>query len=108
MEFVRIITDSDLFSSALERVITEWKFSCEHYLTNTAMNRIAWLGQASVCIESGVPSRYCSAWKDIPAEKQNEANNVALKYLNKWLIVNDRSAITLDEALSVGRQVEIY
>lgn len=34
------------FREALEHVIAQWKHSCEHYLTNQAMNRIAWLGQA--------------------------------------------------------------
>lgn len=107
-EFVRILSDSSLFDSILEKVTTEWKYSCEHYLTNKSMNRIAWLGQASVCYASGVPSRYSSAWFTIDEEKRNEANQVAFKWLNKWLKDNNLEDVTFNEALSIGRQVELY
>jgi hypothetical protein len=107
-EFISLLSTTERFEKALNRVITEWKFSCEHYLTNKAMNRIAWLGQAAVCIETGIPSSYSGAWFDIPKETQNEANNTALKYLNKWLINNNRKEVSLKEALSEGRQVELY
>lgn len=106
--FKDVLSDSDRFARALNGVITEWANSCEHYLTNRSMNRIAWLGQASVCIDSGIPSRYSSAWFDIPLEKRNEADQLALEYLNKWLVANGRDEVTLAEALNSGRQVELY
>lgn len=106
--FKDVLSDSDRFARALNGVIAEWSNSCEHYLTNRSMNRIAWLGQASVCIDSGVPSRYSSAWFDIPLEKRNEADQLALEYLNKWLVANGRDEVTLAEALNSGRQVELY
>lgn len=106
--FKSILSDKDRFEQALNGVITEWKNSCEHYLTNRSMNRIAWLGQASVCYASGVPARYASAWFDIPLEKRNEADALALIYLNKWLTSNGRDEVTLSEALNSGRQVELY
>lgn len=107
-EFVRVLSDLDEFETALKCVISEWKYSCEHYLTNQSMNRIAWLGQASVCYLTGVPSRYSSAWFDIPLERRNEANDMALKYLNKWLVNNSRQEVNLPEALNSGKQVELY
>lgn len=106
--FKDVLSNGDRFAKALNGVITEWVNSCEHYLTNRSMNRIAWLGQASVCIDSGVPSRYSSAWFDIPLEKRNEADQLALEYLNKWLTANGRDEVTLSEALNSGRQVELY
>ena len=48
-EFIRILSDQELFDFILTKVTKEWKHSCEHYLTNRAMNRLAWLGQAAVC-----------------------------------------------------------
>ena len=60
-KFVEILSDSNLFSSILEKIIVEWKYSCEHYLSNKSMNRIAWLGQAAVCYHSSIPSRYSGA-----------------------------------------------
>jgi len=107
-EFKRILSDQELFSSILEKVITEWKYSCEHYLTNKSMNRIAWLGQAAVCYHSGVPSRYASAWFDINEEIRDNANKTALIYLNKWMKINGRNNEEMNEALSIGRQIELY
>lgn len=107
-EFKKLICDSDSFANALNGVITDWKNSCEHYLTNKSMNRIAWLGQASVCYAKGIPSRYSGAWFSIPNNKQDEANNLALDYLNKWLSANNMEEVDLSEALSYGRQIELY
>lgn len=107
-EFKRILSDQELFSEILEKVIVEWKNSCEHYLTNKSMNRIAWLGQAAVCYHSGVPSCYSNAWFDLPEQTREEANNTALKYLNKWMDLNNYGQTDLDEAISIGRQIELY
>jgi ParB-like chromosome segregation protein Spo0J len=101
------IADSKRFSDALEHVITEWKYSCEHYLTNVAMNRIAWLGQAAVCYAIGVPAAFRGGFNLLSEQEQVEANEIACVYLNKWLKANDRDEVTLEEAIS-GRQMDIY
>lgn len=106
--FKSILSDQELFSETLSRVICEWKYSCEHYLTNKAMNRIAWLGQAAVCYASGVPSRYSGSWFDIDEEIRSIANETALLYLNKWLIKNGMEEVEMNEALNIGRQIELY
>jgi len=107
-EFMRILSDQSLFSEILEKVVTEWKHSCEHYLTNKSMNRIAWLGQAAVCYHSGVPSKYSSAWFDMDEKTREEANKTALKYLNIWLERNGLDEVSVEEAAIIGRQVELY
>lgn len=107
-EFKRILSDQNLFGEILSKVIVEWKNSCEHYLTNTSMNRIAWLGQAAVCYHSGVPSRYSGAWMDIDKKTREKADNTALNYLNKWMNINSREITNLEEGASVGRQIELY
>lgn len=107
-EFIRVLSNQDLFSSTLNKVINEWVNSCEHYLTNKSMNRIAWLGQAAVCFETGVPSRYSSAWSRMSDEDRLNANNTALIYLNKWLVLNGMEEVSMNDALSIGRQIELY
>ena len=107
-EFKRVLSDQKLFGDILSKIIVEWKYSCEHYLTNSSMNRIAWLGQAAVCYHSGVPSRYSSAWFDIDEKTREEANATALIYLNKWLCNNGLSEKTIEEGLVIGRQIELY
>ena len=96
------------FEEALKVVTSEWKHSCEQYLTNTAMNRIAWLGQASLAYALGIPSKFSGGFNLLSNEEQNKANKIALKYLNIWLNKNNLNEVEMDEALSIGRQVAIY
>ena len=107
-EFIRIIGNEKLFEKILKKLIVVWKYSCEHYLTNKSMNRLAWLGQAAVCYNSGIPSTYSYTWFKLSEKQQEKANNVALKYLNKWLKQNNLEEIDLSIAASIGRQIELY
>ena len=102
------LSDTDRFRVAAYNVISEWKHSCEHYLTNHAMNRIAWIGQAAMCYETGVPSVFCSGFNLLSDDQKEAANEIALDVLNDWLLENGRDPVGMDEALSAGRQVEIY
>lgn len=102
------LSDLDRFRKAAQSVISEWPCSCEHYLTNHAMNRIAWMGQAAMCYETGIPSKYCSGFSLLSDEQQEAANNVALDVINEWMEKTGREKIGMDEAYSTGRQVEIY
>lgn len=79
------LADCDLFRSVANKVINEWRNSCEHYLTNFAMNRIAWIGQAAMCYHTRIPSRYCAGYNLLTDEQKEAANNVALDVLNDWL-----------------------
>ena len=83
--YADFLANSDLFRKASKRVIVEWPNSCEHYLTNERMNRIAWLGQASACIAMGLPSKYRSGYFLLKPEEQKRADILALRYLNGWL-----------------------
>jgi hypothetical protein len=99
-EYVQLLTDEQQFSHALERVIKEWKHSCEHYLSNENMNRIAWLGQASLCISKGIPSDFRGGFNQLSEEQQTKANGLALDYLNKWLSKYSEGPLTWEQAQS--------
>ena len=107
-EYASFLSDSKRFSDALDGVLKNWINSCEHYLTNTAMNRIAWLGQAAMCYATGIPSKYCSGFNLLSEEERDKANKIALVALNKWLTDNGKDSVSLEEGLSIGRQMEIY
>jgi hypothetical protein len=102
------LSDLNRFKDGLEGVINNWINSCEHYLTNKSMNRIAWLGQAAMCYSTGIPSKYCGGFNLLSKEQQELANELALKYLNIWMLKYNRIELNMDEALSIGRQVNIY
>jgi hypothetical protein len=72
------------FRRAAFKVINEWPNSCTHFLTNSSTNRVAWLGQASVCIMTGVPCRYKYAFLLMSHEKQEQANDVARRAIRWW------------------------
>lgn len=107
-EYAEFLADDDRFRAGLDKVLSEWINSCEHYLTNKSMNRIAWLGQAATCAMTGVPSVFCSGFNLLAEEQQQKANATALEYLNKWMVSRQMEALGYDEAASIGRQVEIY
>jgi hypothetical protein len=107
-EYCNFLSNDELFKQGLQGVLDNWINSCEHYLTNKAMNRIAWLGQAAMCYSTGVPSKFCAGFNLLTNEQQERANEIALQYLNIWRTKYNREPITMDEALSIGRQVNIY
>lgn len=106
-QYREFLSDAKKFSKALDGVVSEWKNSCEHYLTNASMNRIAWLGQAAACYALGIPAIFRSGFYLLTEIEQAAANGVALEYLNKWLTANGRNAVSMDEAYD-GRQSDIY
>lgn len=94
------LADIPRFERALERVTTEWVKSCEHYLSNDTMNRIAWLGQASMCIETRVPAAFRSGFNLLSKEQQRAADEAALRALNRWLVAHGDPELTLETAQS--------
>lgn len=107
IKYRNFLADDAAFRAALNGVISEWKHSCEHYLTNKAMNRIAYLGQAAACYAHGLPAVYCGGFQLLTTEKQNQANETALEYLNKWLEAQGRASVSMSEAMP-SKQVDIY
>ena len=105
--FSDFIKDTKLFEKALKTVITQWKHSVEHNLTNDRMNRIAWLGQAAVCLAIRLPS-ICRGGYNLLSDNQKViADNLAHTYLNLWLQNNNYPEVTLEQAY--GRtDAELY
>lgn len=101
------LSDLARFEAALIVVTSEWRCSCEHYLTNDRMNRIAWLGQASVAQALGIPSGCRGGFSKLEPAQKNAADDLALKYLNLWLAANGKPPVTSAEA--GGRtEAELY
>lgn len=107
-EYRQFLTNENEFRAALDHIIAQWPNSCEHYLGNEAMNRIAWLGQAALCYSRKIPSEFRGGWQLLTEEQQNTANTIALEYLNRWLVSHGKPEVTLEDGLANGRQSEIY
>ena len=106
-KYRELLSDIPQFKRALQAVVTEWKHSCEHYLTNEKMNRIAWLGQASLAYAHQIPACFRGGFNLLSEEEQDKANKVALEALNFWLKENGREELSPEEAES-KTQANIY
>lgn len=98
--YASLLRDIPAFEGALSRVLAEWPNSCEHYLSNENMNRIAWLGQASLCIARQVPSAFRGGFNKLTPEEQVLANEAALRALNQWLGIRAEPELVMDQAKS--------
>jgi len=97
--YKEFLGNSAKFEASLRRVIDEWPISCAQNLSKEGTNRIAWLGQASVCIELGIPSVCRGGFRKLPIAKQRRANLLALAYLNVWLCARGENPVGLREVI---------
>lgn len=98
--YKELLSDIPLFEKCMAGVLRDWPKSCEHYLSNEKMNRIAWLGQASLCWKHKIPSRFRGGYNLLSEDQQKAADLAALGYLNKWLKANGRPELDLASATS--------
>lgn len=105
--YAALLRDLPMFEAALQSVILEWPFSCEHYLTNEKMNRIAWLGQAALCYAKGIPSIFCGGFQLLTEPQQDRANQSALKFLNRWLVKRGHDPVDMEGA-GIKSHANIY
>lgn len=101
------LSDLPKFADALEGVLSDWTNSCEHYLTNDSMNRIAWLGQAAMCYTTKVPARYRGGYNLLSDEQKQQADNLALEYLNVWMYKNGYDELSPEDVKS-RTQANLY
>jgi hypothetical protein len=84
--YASLLKDLSRFEAALKIITSEWKYSCEHNLTNESMNRIAYLGQASCALVYNVPHSVCMGGYNLLSDSEKKAaDDLAGKYLNIWL-----------------------
>jgi len=105
--YAEFLRDGERFATAAHAMITEWVNSCEHYLTNERMNRIAWVGQASMCFATGVSKFFCGGYFQLTDNEQKHADGIALDAINIWMQRNGHAAISMEEALG-KTQADLY
>jgi ParB-like chromosome segregation protein Spo0J len=102
-----LLRDIDTFKAVMRQVTSEWVHSCEHYLTNSAMNRVAWMGQAALCKRYGIPSEFRGGYGLLTEAQQLAADEAALECINEWMVRNGREPIAMEDA-NPNRQSAIY
>lgn len=90
LSYAEFLSDLNLFSSCIYKVFTDWPHSTEHWLTNSNINRIAWLGQSAMCYHTKVPAVFRSGFKILTEDQQRAADAVAESFLEMWLNGHER------------------
>jgi hypothetical protein len=77
--------DAEKYGAAMMRVVEEWRYSCEHNLTDLSQNRKAWIGHAACALEKD----FCEdivrkAWGFLTDEQRDAANRKAAEAIARW------------------------
>ena len=106
--YTEFLRDLPRFRAALARVLDEWRCSCEHYLSNENMNRIAWLGQAAMCIDTAIPACFRAGYHGLSDAEKSAADGAALDALNQWLRRRGEAELDTLEAAASKTEANLY
>lgn len=106
--YADFLRDIPRFQKAMDGVFKDWPNSTEHNLSNPRMNRIAWLGQAAMCWDTGVPAAFCNGYSLMTKAEQQAADLAALAHLNKWLEKAGRPVLETLKDAERTTQPELY
>jgi hypothetical protein len=82
---IEMFNSEDLTRDNMFYVIENWKYSCEHNLTNESLNKIAYIGQSACCVYAKIPSTVTmEIWNLLNSEVQIRSNNIAIEAIKKW------------------------
>jgi len=83
-----LLSNPSRFEECLQEIINTWKYSCEHNLSNKDMNRVVWLGQASLALKYQIPADYRNGYNLLSVKEQETADKLAQAYLDIWEVRN--------------------
>ena len=82
---VEFMKQTNKFGNYMLQVVDQWPISCAQNLSNSGMNRRAWIGQAACCLAFGCPEHLVrQAWNVITEEHQKAANTEADIAIMYW------------------------
>ena len=105
--YKELLSDIPEFKRIMRLIIKEWKNSCEHYLTNEKMNRIAWMGQAALTYKYKIPSKYRGGYHKLDKTQQKLADEAALEIINEWMAERNYPTYTM-ESIKSKTEANIY
>jgi len=96
----------------MSRIVNEWTYSTEHFLSNISMNRIAWLGQAACCLCHNTPNLVTMLyWNFLEESVQIRSNNIAQNIITNWeqkIKLNDISSNGNKKDIQMGYQMMLH
>jgi hypothetical protein len=84
-KIIEMFNSEKLTIENMNFVVDNWKFSCEHNLTNPSINQIAYIGQSACCVYCSAPSTVTmECWSMLTKEVQDRANKNAIDALKRF------------------------
>jgi len=94
---LEMFRDEKLTREFMLKVVNEWKYSCEHNLTNPSVNKIAYIGQSACCIYAGIPNSITmEMWSKLTKSQQEKANEIAKEVIDMWIENNKNIQLCLN------------
>lgn len=90
----KVLSDPYLFKNILIDLVRQWQISSKVNLTNTGINRRAWLGAAACSFKFNVTetnTRY--AWNELNEKQQFEANTIAEEIINQFELTQNAQEV---------------
>lgn len=82
---LEMFNDAEKTKECMFFVVDNWKYSCEHNLTNESLNQIAYIGQAACCVYAKVPNTITmEAWSKLSKEVQKRSDEIAKEAIQRW------------------------
>lgn len=82
---LEMFNDKKLTKENMLFVVENWKYSCEHNLTNDSLNKIAYIGQSACSVYAGVPCTVTmECWSMLTEEVKERSNKIALEFIEIW------------------------
>jgi len=82
---IEFTSNHELYGEYMMRVVSEWSFSCENAMTDSNLNRRAWVGHAATALALGFPEDVTrEAWRYLTNEQRVLANNQADRAILWW------------------------
>ena len=82
---INFTSDHRCYGRFMMRVISEWPISCENALTDSNLNRKAWVGHAACALALALPEHIVrAAWGDLTDEQRVLANREAERAIATW------------------------
>ena len=74
-----------LYGAAMFEVIESWIYTMEHNLTNTSINKKAFIGHCACCFKHGYPEYLVrQGWWKLTENQRNLADKQAIKAFKIW------------------------
>lgn len=88
--------NAELYGEYMMRVVQTWIFSCEHNLTDSSTNKLAWIGHAASALAINCPEDITrQAWGQLTRQQQDDANRQAQNALDYWIANHEKQGSQL-------------